>query len=97
MAAFIVPPPSKLHRNGAYFARPDFRLAIKSSAISPTAGVGEVTSPEDWQGITFIRHNRPTAKADRRRPIGDEAREGPHTATFPLGDEKTSAADKTLP
>jgi hypothetical protein len=39
--------------------------------------------PEDWQNVTFNGYDRPTAKADRRRPTGDETKEDPHTATSP--------------
>jgi hypothetical protein len=63
----FLPPPPKLHHNGAYDARPDFRLAITHSVVSPTADAGEAASPEHWQGGTFTGYNHPTAKADWRR------------------------------
>jgi hypothetical protein len=51
---FLPPPPPRRH-SGAYSARPDFRLSITYSVVSPTAGVGEAASPKDWQGVTIYR------------------------------------------
>jgi hypothetical protein len=48
-------------RNGAYFAHPDFRLPITSSAIRPRLTHSEAASPEDWLCAAFIGSNRRTA------------------------------------